>query len=160
MDRFSLQANLGSTRQLTSILGHFWPMRVPVRLNFAKVCLNFSAAVCSWLVSRGIFRCRNDLGCFSFSFQHRIRQERECKVSTESDQFSFKDKKRRQSVTSCNTCVLKQGHRARMRRKRLAFCYFDRANAFHLFTDLIEMSFAPLKLRSIIVRAQLLQEYG
>ena len=77
MDRFSLQANLGSTWQLTSILGHFWPMRVPVRLNFAKVCLNFSAAVCSWLVSRGIFRCRNDLGCFSFSFQHRIRQESE-----------------------------------------------------------------------------------
>ena len=97
---------------------------------------------------------------FLFSFQHRIRQASECKVSTESNQFSFKEKKRRQSVTPCNTCVLKQGHGAEMRRKRLACCYFDRANAFHLFTDLIEMSFAPLKLRSIIVRAQLLQAYG
>jgi len=65
-----------------------------VRLNFGKVSFNFSAAVCSWLVTRGIFRCRNDLGCFSFSFKHRIRQESERKVSTESDQFSFKEKKR------------------------------------------------------------------
>ena len=75
--------------------------------------------------------------------------------------ISFPSKnKKGGSVTSCNTCVLKQGHGAEMRRKRLACCYFDRANAFHLFTDLIEMSFAPLKLRSIIVRAQLLQAYG
>ena len=74
--------------------------------------------------------------------------------------FPSKRKKRRQSVTSCNTCVLKRGHGAEMRRKRLAFCYFGRANAFYLFTDLIEISFAPLKLSSIIVRAQLLQAYG
>ncbi|XP_074618196.1 uncharacterized protein LOC141877203 isoform X2 [Acropora palmata] len=38
--------------------------------------------------------------------------------------FPSKRKKRRQSVTSCNTCVLKQGHGAEMRRKSLAFYYF------------------------------------
>ncbi|XP_074618195.1 uncharacterized protein LOC141877203 isoform X1 [Acropora palmata] len=40
--------------------------------------------------------------------------------------FPSKRKKRRQSVTSCNTCVLKQGHGAEMRRKSLAFYYFGR----------------------------------
>ncbi|KAK2564887.1 T-cell acute lymphocytic leukemia protein 1 [Acropora cervicornis] len=35
-DRFLFEANLGSTCQLTSIVGHFWPMRVPVCLNLAK----------------------------------------------------------------------------------------------------------------------------
>ncbi|KAK2564885.1 hypothetical protein P5673_011587 [Acropora cervicornis] len=35
-DRFVLEANLGSTCQLISIFGHFWPMRVRVCLNFAK----------------------------------------------------------------------------------------------------------------------------
>ena len=51
VNRFCLQANRGSTCELTSILGHFWPMRVPVHLNFAKVCVNFSAAVCLFVVS-------------------------------------------------------------------------------------------------------------
>ena len=90
-DRFVLEANLGSTCQLISIFGHFWPMRVPVCLNFAKVCSKFSTAAWSWLVIQGIFRCRNDLGYFSFSFQDRIRLASERKVSTESDQFSFKE---------------------------------------------------------------------
>ena len=44
-----------------------------MRLNFTKVCFNF-AAFCSWLVTRGPFGFRNDLSCFSFSFQLRTRQ--------------------------------------------------------------------------------------
>ena len=44
-DRFLLEANLGSTCQLTSIVGHSWPMRVPVCLNFAKVSSTFCVAV-------------------------------------------------------------------------------------------------------------------
>ena len=110
-DMFRLKANLGSTCILTSIFGHFWPMRVPVRLTFAKVCVEFSPVVCSWLVTQGIFRCRNDLSCFSFSFQHSIRPASERKESTESNQFSFKENKRRQSVLSCDKCVLQQSQR-------------------------------------------------
>ena len=102
-DRFLFHANLGSTCQLNSIFGHFWPMTVPLCLNFAKVCFNFSAAVFLLLVTQGIFRCKNDLGCFSFSFQQRIRQASERKVSTESDQFSFKEEKRE---AECN--ILRQ----------------------------------------------------
>ena len=131
-DRLCLQANIGSTCQLTSIFGHFWPMRVPVRLNFAKVCFNFSVVVCTWLVSQGIFPCRNDLSCFSFSFQHSIRPASECKESTESNQFSFEENKRRQIVTSCDKCVLQQSHSEETRRKRLAFCSFGRGSACHL----------------------------
>ena len=78
--------------QLTWILVHYWPMRVPVRLNFAKVCLNFFITFCSWLVTGWRFGCRYDLSFFSSLFHQRIRQESERKVSTESDQFSFKEK--------------------------------------------------------------------
>ncbi|XP_074606000.1 uncharacterized protein LOC141859024 isoform X3 [Acropora palmata] len=35
-ESFLLHVNPESTWLLTSIFGHFWPMRVPVRLNFAK----------------------------------------------------------------------------------------------------------------------------
>ena len=90
--RFLLHVNVESTWLLTSIFGHFWPMRVPVRLNFAKVCFNISAEFCSWLGTRERFGCTNDLKCFSSSFQQRIRQESERKVSTESNQFSLKEK--------------------------------------------------------------------
>ena len=119
-DRFLLEANLGSTCQLTSIVGHSWPMRVPVCLNFAKVSSTFCVAVCSWLVAQGIFWCRNDLSCFSFSFQHRMRLASEWKVSTGSNQFCFKEKQRRQSVTSCEKCVLQQSQSEETWRKRLA----------------------------------------
>ena len=104
--QFCLQVDLGSTCQLTSIFGHVWPTRVPVSLNF-EVRFNYSSAF-SWLIKEGVIECRNDLSCFSFSFQHRIRQENERKVSTDSYQFSFKENKRRQSVTSCNKFVLQQ----------------------------------------------------
>ena len=84
--------------QLTSIFGHFWPMRVPVRLNFTKVCVNF-AAFCSWLVTRGTFR--NDLSCFSLSFQLRTRQAsgNARYALNPTNQFPSKKKKRRQSLT-------------------------------------------------------------
>ena len=81
--------------QLTWILVHYWPMRVPVRLNFTKVCLNFFMAFCSWLVTGWRFGCKYALSCFSFLFQQRIRQASERNVSTKSDQFSFKEKKGR-----------------------------------------------------------------
>jgi len=65
---FARQVSFGSKSriQLTSIVGHSWPMKVPVCLNFAKVCSNVCAAVCSWLVTEGIFWCRNDRSCLSF----------------------------------------------------------------------------------------------
>ena len=98
-----------------------------VRLNFAKVCFDFSAVVCSWIVW-----CRNDLSCFSFSFQHSVRPASECKESTEFDQFSFEENKRSQIVTSCDKCVLEQSHSEETRRKRLAFCSFGWGSAYHL----------------------------
>ena len=49
-------------------------MHLDAKLLLAKVCFNFLPAFCSWLVTHGRFGCRNDLSCFSFSFQHRIRQ--------------------------------------------------------------------------------------
>ena len=45
-------------------------------------------------VNEGTFECRNDLSCFSFSFQQRIRQGNKRKVFTKSDQFSFKEKEK------------------------------------------------------------------
>ena len=59
--------------------------------NFAEVRFNYSS-VFSWLINEGTSQCRNDLSCFSFWFQQRIRQASEHKISTVSNQFSFKDK--------------------------------------------------------------------
>ena len=68
-------------------------MRVPGGLHLAEVRFNY----CSFfggLINEGTFECRNDLSCFSFSFQQRIRQASKRKVSTKSDQFSFKEKEK------------------------------------------------------------------
>ena len=80
-----------------------------VGLNFAEVRFNYSLAF-SWLINEGIIQCRNDLSCFFFLFQQRIKQASEHKVSTESDQFSFKEKKKAQNSTSCNRCVFPESH--------------------------------------------------
>ena len=92
-DRFCLQANLGYTCQLTSIFRTLlaneclWALTLP---RYVSTTLRFY----SWMINEGTFQCRNDLGCYSFSFQQRVREASKSKVSTDSEQFFFKEKKK------------------------------------------------------------------